>query len=224
MICRFNYYEYKYFVADEKLTYIRSLLESFAGDSDPFPEGDVDSIYYDTADQRCYLECLNGESVKRKFRIRGYDGRVYHQIHQKEKLLSGVGKFKTALHPVTLLDNQAPSWESLIPIDPDDESFRKIKMLGEQYGILLPSVRVKYRRFRYRWFDFRMTLDTNIEVFGYEEAIPTAFEHEILPYHVLEIKTRKRRPKLPFMGLTTLPQVSFSKFYLGVNALNALGG
>ena len=74
-------------------------------------------------------------------------------------------------------------------------------------------------RRRYRLFDFRLTLDTNIEVFGYADAIMTALGYEVLPYHVLEVKTRKRRPKLPFLGLVKLPQISFSKFYLGLTAL-----
>ena len=220
MICDFNYYEYKYFVTNEQLGYIRALLESFAGDSDPFPEGCVDSIYYDTVDRRCYLECLNGESVKRKFRIRGYSSGIYQQVHQKEKLLSGVGKFKTAVQTVKLIDDRPPEWESLLPARTEDENFHKIKSLGIQYGMLLPAVRVRYWRRRYRAFDFRMTLDTDIEVFGYDDGIGTVLGHDVLPYHVLEIKTRKRRPKLPFMGLVKLPQVSFSKFYLGLTALN----
>lgn len=220
MICDFSYYEYKYFVANEQLSYINALLESLAGDSDPFPSGCVDSIYYDTADARCYHECLNGESVKRKFRIRGYGNGIYQQIHQKEKLLTGVGKFKTALQPLRIVGEQPPQWDSLCPAKSDDAYFNKIKSLGSQYGLLLPAVRVRYQRQRYRLFDFRLTLDTNIEVFGYGDGIMTALGHEVLPYHVLEVKTRKRRPKLPFMGLVKLPQVSFSKFYLGLTALH----
>ena len=220
MICNFSYYEYKYSVANEQLSYIRSMLESFAGDSDPFPSGCVDSIYYDTADRRCYHECLNGESVKRKFRIRGYGDGVYQQMHQKEKLLTGVGKFKTALQPLRIVDEQPPVWDSLLPKHPDDAYFYKIKSLGLQYGMLLPAVRVRYQRHRYRMFDFRITLDTNIEVFGYEDGIVTTRGYEILPWHVLEVKTRKRRPKLPFLGLVKLPQISFSKFYLGLLALH----
>ena len=219
MICDFNYYEYKYFVANEQLAYITSLLESFAGGSDPFPSGCVDSIYYDTADARCYHECLNGESVKRKFRIRGYGDGVYQQLHQKEKLLTGVGKFKTALQPLRVIGDRPPAWDSLCPTQPDDNYFYKIKALGLQYGVLLPAVRVRYQRHRYRMFDFRLTLDTNIEVFGYGDGIVTALGHEVLPYHVLEVKTRSRRPKLPFLGLVKLPQISCSKFYLGLTAL-----
>lgn len=219
MICDFSYYEYKYSVTNEQLSYISDLLESFAGESDPFAIGCVDSIYYDTADGRCYQECLNGDSVKRKFRIRGYGDGVYQQIHQKEKLLTGVGKFKTKLQPLHITDEQPPQWDSLCPAQPDDEHFNKITSLALQYGVLLPAVRVRYLRRRYRLFDFRITLDTNIEVFGYGDAIMTALGYEVLPYHVLEVKTRKRRPKLPFMGLVRLPQISFSKFYLGLTAL-----
>lgn len=219
MICDFNYYEYKYFVTNEQLSYIVALLDSFAGNSDPFPSGCVDSIYYDTIDSRCYQECLNGESVKRKFRIRGYGSGTYQQLHQKEKLLAGVGKIKTALHPLQVIDEHPPEWDSLCPVRSEDANFHQIKSLGLQYGTLVPAVRVRYQRRRYRMFDFRMTLDTNIEVFGYENGIMTELGYEVLPFHVLEVKTLKRRPKLPFMGLVKLPQISFSKFYLGLTAL-----
>ncbi|MDE3269392.1 MAG: VTC domain-containing protein [Pseudomonadota bacterium] len=217
MICKFSYYEYKYSVPNEKLAYVESLLESFAGGTDPFPIGYVDSVYYDTVDRRCFYECLNGESAKRKFRIRGYADGLYSQLHQKEKLLSGVGKFKSKLIEVSLRDNYPPDWESLAPVDADDENFHKIRSLASQYGLLLPSVRVRYQRRRYRTFDFRMTLDTNIEIYGYDNCGTTGCT--ILPYHVLEVKTYKRRPRLPFMGLVKLPQVSFSKFYLGISAI-----
>ena len=118
---------------------------------------------------------------------------------------------------MSLQNDYPPDWESLAPLNADDENFHKIKSLASQYGILLPSVRVRYQRRRYRTFDFRMTLDTNIEIYGYDSC--GAIGCTILPYHVLEVKTYKRRPRLPFMVLIKLPQVSFSKFYLGISAI-----
>ena len=218
MAQNFSYYEYKYLVTNEMLAYVRSMLQSFTGGIDPFPVGCVDSIYYDTADRRCFDACANGEGVKSKFRVRGYGDGTYGQLHYKGKLLSGVQKYKAKIKPLMLEANTPPDWDSIRPLQERDNNFNKIMSLGLQYGLLEPIVRIKYHRYRFRTFDFRMTLDTNIETYGYRHgACNTGYL--VLPYHVLEVKTTKRRPKLPFMGLTKLPQVSFSKFYLGLTLL-----
>ena len=82
---RFSYYEYKFMVPHESLHFVRNVLDEFCGGSDPFPEGTVDSIYYDTPNERFLGECQNGDSQKTKFRIRGYGGGTYLQVHQKMK-------------------------------------------------------------------------------------------------------------------------------------------
>ena len=39
----------------------------------------------------------------------------------------------------------------------------------------------------------------------------------------LEVKTIDPRPHLPLLGLARLPQISFSKFFLGLNLLQQIG-
>ena len=56
-----NYNEYKFHVSQESLTYVLDVLRSLYGGSDPFPEGIVDSIYFDTLDGMCLRQCENGE-------------------------------------------------------------------------------------------------------------------------------------------------------------------
>ena len=213
-----NYNEYKFHVSYENLSYILDVLRSLYGGSDPFPEGIVDSIYYDTPDRKLYQQCLNGSSQKTKFRIRGYGDGLFHQLHQKDKDLLTVDKKKQRIQPVGLEGFSAPDWYQLKPIG-DDSGYQAIYSMAEQYGGLHPVIRVRYQRFRFRIYDYRMTLDTNIQVMGFANGVDLRQSYGILPHHVLEIKTVDPRPHLPLLGLSRLPQISFSKFMLGLNLL-----
>lgn len=216
----FSYYEYKYLVPHENLNTVRHVLEELYGGSDPYSEGVVDSIYYDTSDEICLAQCLNGDARKTKFRIRGYGNGSYVQVHQKLKDLYGVSKHKSKIVKVKKKVESAPNWDSLFPDTKDLSSFNSIKFNSESVGPLFPSIQVKYHRHRYRTFDFRMTLDTNIEVSSLSNGIPRSITNDIFPFHVLEIKTMQTRPKLPFIGIVKLRQVSFSKFMIGIHRLN----
>jgi hypothetical protein len=219
----FSYYEYKYLVAHEYLPQIYQLLEALYGLSDPFSQGVVDSIYYDTIDQTLYEQCLNGDENKSKFRVRGYGDGSFGQVHEKMKALQGVGKYKSRIKAVNSPAQNAPDWDALQPAGKRDE-FDLIMYHARKYGQLYPTIRVKYLRHRYRLFDYRITLDTNIEVFSPSNGLPHCLSYATLPYHVLEVKTAKRRPNLPFIGLIKLKQVSFSKFMLGLGMLNTSQG
>ena len=217
----FSYYEYKYRVPHEVLHHVTDLLQEFCGHTDPFPSGIVDSIYYDTLDQSLLRQCINGDAEKVKFRIRGYGDGQYFQLHQKMKSLSGVGKFKCKIIPQQAPREMAPMFDQLAPNTTGDPEFSKIFSNSQNYGIMFPSIRVKYFRYRYRSYDYRITLDTNIEVYSPTNGLPHTRSYAQLPFHVLEIKTTRLRPNLPFIGLIKLEQVSFSKFMIGLDLLNS---
>ena len=215
----FNYYEYKYLIPHPLLAYIEGLLMEFIGHSDPFETGIVNSIYYDNLSEDLLQQCINGEANKYKFRIRGYEEDRFVQIHQKIKTLSGVSKYKSKIVPVTMTGSWAPEWDALVSKH-NDQDFMHIRHNAFAFGPLLPSVRIKYQRNRYRKYDYRITLDKNIEAFSLSNGLPREKTYASLPCHVLEIKTEDRRPTLPFNGLIPLKQVSFSKFMLGLDLLD----
>lgn len=219
----YAYYEYKYGVQHRNLSQVISLLENFLGQLDPFSVGIVDSIYYDTMDRRMYAECVNGDAKKAKFRIRGYGDGTFNQVHQKQKNLSAVSKYKSKIHPVSLKGAAAPMWTDINPLDRTCLNFEAIQINASAYGFMIPVIRVKYKRYRYRIYDYRITLDTDIEVtelssfLNRSELVAHSY---VFPFHVLEVKTRDIRPNLPFMGVISLPQISCSKFMLGLNYLS----
>lgn len=214
----FSYYEYKYQVDDTKLPQIIDLLNHFIGGLDPFPEGTVDSIYYDTLDQTCLSECDQGLAEKVKFRIRGYGNQTYGQLHIKKKNLCSVTKIKMPIKKVYgHFPDQYNSISRLEPQNSGDENVRQYCLhFKNNYGTMIPSVRIKYHRYRFRYLDYRLTLDTNIQAFSVAGGIPRQSNVVTLPHHVLEIKTRDLRPTIPVMGVIKLPQISYSKFMLGI--------
>lgn len=218
-VVNFPYNEFKFLVTNENLSYVIDVLESLHGGSDPFPEGIVDSIYYDTTDEVFYGQCLNGENKKRKFRIRGYGDGKFSQLQMKDKDLTIIRKLKDKIKPVHIQGDEAPLWYQLQPANVNSNMFPAIMMFAGEEGLIIPSIRVRYHRRRYRINDYRLTLDTHVEVQSFSNGLETKFSQAIIPYHVLEIKTADPRPYLPLLGLTKLQQVSFSKFYLGLNLL-----
>lgn len=218
-VVSFPYNEFKFLVTDQSLRYVIDVLESLHGSSDPFPEGIVDSIYYDSADEIFYNQCLNGENRKRKFRIRGYGDGFFQQLQMKDKDLTVIRKLKDRIQAVSMIGQDAPLWYQLLAEADNTPMYTAIMAFANQAGIIIPSIRVRYHRRRYRINDYRLTLDSHIEVMSFANGLETRFSQAMLPDHVLEIKTADPRPYLPLLGLTKLPQVSFSKFFLGLNLL-----
>ena len=215
----FSYYEHKYIISHINLTKVKNILECLFGKSDPFPSGMVDSIYYDTREQDLLSQCLEGVSKKEKFRIRGYGNASYLQVHEKLKNLSGVSKYKAKFTTAQTCKGQALTWQQVLQgLSPKDRMY--FTKTAAKKGILYPSVRINYQRHRYRRFDYRFTLDTNIEAFRLSNGLPHKTTYARLPWHVLEIKTKEEFPSLPFLGLIKTKKEYFSKFMLGLNLLN----
>ena len=214
-----RYYEYKYVIEPEQLSYAIALMESLHGGTDPFPAGMVHSVYYDTLPLAFYQQCVNGSERKTKYRIRWYDGgQVQAQI--KEKDLFGVSKMKGALSLVSPSSNaQLPSFWHQLPFVMNQGDNAAIQARSATMGPLMPLLRVSYHRRRYRNFDFRMNIDSciSVEMAGRHPAGRVA--KMMIPLAVMEIKTTQERPVLPFSSAMVLRQDSFSKYMVGIKLL-----
>ena len=69
-----NYNEYKYVIELDRVPYAVALLESLYGNTDPYPHGTVNSLYYDSLSLAMYEQCVGGNEFKAKYRVRWYDG------------------------------------------------------------------------------------------------------------------------------------------------------
>ncbi|MFM2307925.1 MAG: hypothetical protein RLY87_45 [Chloroflexota bacterium] len=214
-----NYNEYKYVIELDRVPYAVALLESMYGNTDPYPHGTVNSLYYDSANLAFFEQCVGGNEFKAKYRVRWYDGGLY-QGQVKDKDMYGTRKLKSRLPmaPGTPLSTFPLFWHEL-PFNEEDQHGRDMKVRGSRMGPLYPLAHIRYHRRRYRSFDFRMNIDSNIELES-DARHPLRMTSKIrIPLAVLEIKTKQERPILPFLGALKLRQDSFSKYALGMQLL-----
>lgn len=214
-----SYNEYKYVIELDRVPYAVALLESIYGNTDPYPHGTVNSLYYDSLNLALYQQCVDGNEFKAKYRVRWYDGGVY-QAQIKDKDVYGVGKLKSRLQfaQTTPVSKFPRFWHDL-PFNDTDQSARDMQLRGSRIGPLYSLVYIRYYRRRYRSFDFRMNIDSNIEL-ETNASHPLGIANKIrIPLAVLEIKTKQERPILPFLGALKLRQDSFSKYALGMQML-----
>ena len=216
LMAQVSYNEYKFLVTNENLSYIRQILEALYGHSDPYPSGIVDTIYYDDALNTTMRSSLEGDAERPKVRIRGYGDGRYPCFQLKTKEMYAVGKIKQPLTSIPFAVDQLPTLIELARLNPEQREFQTIVASLLHEGEMYPAIRVKYYRYRYRINDYRVTLDTDIEITGLG---PSGSLELLLPTHVLEVKTFENKPHLPFLGLIKLPQISFSKFTLGLSML-----
>ncbi|MFM2031784.1 MAG: hypothetical protein RLZZ297_549 [Chloroflexota bacterium] len=211
-----QYNEYKYVIELDRVPYAVALLESMYGNTDPYAHGTVNSLYYDTLAMAFFQQCTTGNEIKSKYRVRWYDGGLY-QAQIKEKDLYGIGKVKAKLGlPVGTPISALPQFWHDLPFGEGDAAAQTILARARRIGPLFPVAHVRYHRRRYRSFDFRMNIDTNIEVRS-NPLHPVGVVTEVrIPLAVLEIKTKQDRPILPFLAALSLRQDSFSKYGLGM--------
>ena len=185
----------------------QAILDGCYRGSDPYPEDEVKSVYFDTFNLHSYFECLNGDDCKRKMRIRSYPGRFQAQI--KRKRLNSVSKLK--------VDVKDTVW----PTSGGSKGMHALLAETLPLGPLSPTCTIRYQRQRYRVFDYRVCLDHAIVVTA-ESALPAMRREVRIPVGVLEIKTRAEHPMLPLLGAMRLPAVAFSKYHVGLNLLRGV--
>lgn len=130
--------ENKYvFKSEDKFKLINQLIQQ--GYIQIYNKRIINSIYYDTKDLQCYIDTIEGNIPRKKFRIRSYNNR--EKDYKKEiKSVTEKGRFKT----VTGL--------STIPELIFDVS----------YKFLYPVVSISYSRNYFEKKGVRLTLDTDI--------------------------------------------------------------
>ncbi len=65
--------EQKFFILPRNLGFARTLMNDVCRPDRQFPEGQVNSLYYDTIDLAQYMRSVDGDFRKHKVRIRWYD-------------------------------------------------------------------------------------------------------------------------------------------------------
>lgn len=201
-----------------KLPLAISLLDSLYAGSDPYPQGVVKSLYYDSKENDCFQTCLEGNYEKEKYRLRWYDDQANIQAQIKTKRSHRVAKIKQLIE-AKYLDRESLlnyCWHEVTNSQNVSPLFRYPPRCNKT---LWPLIQINYHRRRYRAFDYRFTIDSSISATANPSHPSKISGSTTIPFAVLEIKTRQERPFLPFLGHLSLSQTSMSKFALSIHML-----
>ncbi len=201
-----NYNEYKYLVSARNFENVLTTLDAIANNTDPYPNGIVESAYYDSLSMDSLTQCRDGSARKVKFRIRRYNDNSFGQAQIKSKNLYGVGKIKCNL---PLWDIYSDWYRVLEHVDAGE--IDSIKIISSTHPSLCPVVNVRYRRRRYQFLGCRITLDSQIEAFPYK-GLRAHKSFALSPYSILEVKSKSSVPFLPEILNGQVRYGSFSKY------------
>lgn len=221
-------HELKYIVDDARLQVIeRKLLCVMQPDSHADANGEylIRSVYFDDYRRSCFYENEDGVDPRAKFRLRCYnysDGRISLEKKRKNRGMTGKDS--------CLVDRE--TCESMLAGRSIRNLLGKHPLLDEwilksETQLLRPVMLGEYVRkpFVYRLGNVRITFDRNISA-SYQ--VRRMFDREIsrvavLPtgYHILEVKYDNFLPDIIYRLIDDghLQQTTFSKFYLGCNAM-----
>lgn len=231
--------EYKYLVRYEHLDRFRGMITPFL-DRDVYasngeiPEYSVRSIYFDTPTLRYYKEKIEGIDVRKKLRIRGYNGggknpEVFLEI--KRKNIQTVWKTRAPLYLKKVYDLlQTGDVDSYIITDNGianaADNARRFLFHVYQHA-LQPLVLVTYEREAYTGRfnrDFRLTIDKNLRSAIYPEIRDLFSEKHMIrciPHHfVVEVKFKNRMPSWihSILGTFGVRRRAVSKYCIGLEA------
>ncbi len=214
-------FERKFFIVPNKIGFAYSLLRQICRPDGEFPESNVTSLYFDTADMEQYEKSISGSYDKDKVRIRWYDeDRIkagetvpiyvelkskmgYDSFKQREKIPVPAEKFalsrlREGIIPKTRLNDIVAGF-GYFPALP-----------------LRPIIKISYRRFRLNEIltGTRVSLDYDIHSTMIAPELGYREKNVRLEGAVLEIKGNKLElpPALVKLRLLDTDWTRFSKY------------
>jgi SPX domain protein involved in polyphosphate accumulation len=199
--------EYKYLVANSELKKLRNYLKPYVvsdqyGDGNVIKEYTVRSIYFDSTNLDCFHEKIEGISVRKKIRIRGYneqDNQSVIFLEIKRKRENVIDKNRSALkyHDLGELMRTGDLEEFVLTENGFDNSIEDGTKFfhGIKRNALKPIVLVVYEREAY-FSKFssllRITLDKNLRYLEFPSLDKLYYESDLTTaltnHFILEIK------------------------------------
>ena len=159
--------EKKFKLNKSELHFLKSsLIEN--GMSELYPKRIISSCYFDTLNLKIFHDSEEGILPRKKIRLRWYGDQ--EEVNKEIKISSIEGRFKQI---------------NKIRID-EFKNLKNYKIFDNDYGILRPTLIIKYEREYFSFKNFRLTFDTNISYKNMASIIQPVF---IDTYNVMEIKT-----------------------------------
>lgn len=209
---------------------VSALLGAYSEPDPAHAEGEIESVYWDTRGLASFAEKANGDSLKRKVRLRWYrdtppssDGRRVAFFEVKDRIGAARDKVRAVIRwDAGFLDSAPlcdPAFADLLRVGADAAGFGFLPL-----GALVPVVSIRYRRRRFVCpaTDSRLSVDWNLscpranrDVFPLSIPLGT-------PEVVVEAKSSGVRawPFGPALVRAGFRLCSFSKFGLFLSKLN----
>lgn len=188
--------EKKYRLDRGALAQVRRHLEEI-GAKRLFFKRSVNSCYFDNFDFRSYWDSEEGLLPRKKIRLRWYDADTEH-YSREIKFSSIEGRFKTSASMegdvVSLID-------------------KKRQIVDSMYGIVLPTILIKYDREYFHLGNLRFTLDNNITYTGVERGKNALIKDNEC---VLEVKAEMSLDESLIEDVFPQPTSRFSKYCRGM--------
>lgn len=217
-----NYrHEYKFLVNSADLEIVRGRISCFLQrDVHQVAKNGytITSLYFDSVDNRCWYENLQGCDNRRKYRIRTYGNNTQLIKLECKSKLRGLGN-KIAV-PLSQEECRAFMENADIPIQPEYTPEKQQMLCQMRLMGMLPKCIVQYDReaFIYPAGNVRVTFDKNIRGSRQIEAFLSGQFHTVPvlepDVHVLEVKYDAFLPDFisEALGTDGLLQTSLSKY------------
>jgi len=158
-----------------------------------YPERIVSSIYFDNDSLQSYYDTLEGNTPRRKIRIRSYGENPFYDFQKRLKIEIKLSKEF----------DRFKSQEDCI----DFKYIFENGFYDSQYGLCFPSAKVSYIREYYIYKNWRVTIDRYIK---YENPKDNLVYNE--ENYVLEIKTSINESSTEIKNFFEFPRSKFSKY------------
>ena len=167
-----------------------------------FPNRKISSIYFDNQNLKMYHDSIEGLTPRKKIRIRSYNDLFLKKknINFEIKITAAEGRFKKT------------------EIVNDFDVKTRFGIFDQNYGICKPIIRVFYDRAYFKVFNFRITLDTNINYNLYErykKSFHTIKDENI----IVEIKSQKVTDLNNIQEQFPFQRIRFSKYCRAIDIL-----
>ncbi|MBQ8994925.1 MAG: polyphosphate polymerase domain-containing protein, partial [Oscillospiraceae bacterium] len=170
-------------------------------EEDEYPRSTINSIYFDTEDNKLINKSQEKPYYKEKLRLRTYTGIVHEQTEAfaeiKKKVNGIVYKRRTAGEYGSLFKWLCGTTEA-----PDSEQItREIAYLLQFYGQMRPSMQIVYRRESYvavEDHDLRITFDTDVIWRNWSlETDGNAYGFRLLPEETVLMEVKASGKTIP---------------------------
>ena len=165
-----------------------------------FPTRKIISNYFDTQHYDLFRDSEEGLLPRKKIRVRSYPESNNNQFLLEKKISSLEGRYKTS----SVLEKSSV------------EYIHDHGCLDNDYGILLPVVKISYMREYYSYEGIRLTMDTNISYQDLHSASNTFSE----AIGVIELKAHENTSLDFLIALVEERRRRFSKYCNAIKNLN----